>query len=211
MKNLILGLDVSTKTIGISLFEDRGDEGKLLFLKHVTPKVKPKPQSKIEELVKKVEIFEEEFLIHYTDWNITKVIIEEPLLRANNLHTVGTLLKFNGMICRSVYRILDIVPEFISSYDARAYGFPELMEVRKFKKNGEAYPESTLKNKKPTLFGGFPTTVDKKVVIWEKVADMEPQIVWNYTRNKTLAASSFDMSDAYACVLGYQRKENLWD
>ena len=211
MKNLILGLDVSTKTIGISLFEDRGKEGKLLFLKHVTPKVKPKAKSKIEELVKKVEIFEEEFLKLYSEWDIKKVIIEEPLLRANNLHTVGTLLKFNGMICRSVYRILGLTPDFISSYDARAYGFPELMEVRKFKKNGDPYPESSLKNKKPTLFGGFPTTVDKKVVIWEKVADMEPQVVWKYNRNKNLSKENYDMSDAYACVLGYQRKENLWD
>ncbi|MEX0598355.1 MAG: hypothetical protein WD512_17845 [Candidatus Paceibacterota bacterium] len=210
-KNLILGLDVSTKTIGISIFEDRGDHGKLLVLKHVTPKVKPKPQSKIEELVKKVEIFENEFLNRYADWNITKVIIEEPLLRANNLHTVGTLLKFNGMICRSVYRIMGIVPDFISSYDARAYGFPELMAVRTHKKNGDPYPEKSLKNKKPTLFGGYPDSVDKKHVIWEKVADMEPQIVWDYTRNKTLAASSFDMSDSYACVLGYKRMMNEWN
>lgn len=210
-QNLILGLDVSTKTIGISIFEDRGEEGKLLVLKHVTPKVKPKPKSKIEELVKKVEIFENEFLNRYSDWNITKVIIEEPLLRANNLHTVGTLLKFNGMICRSVYRILGIIPDFISSYDARAYGFPELMEVRKVKKNGTPYTEKEIAKKKPTLFGGYPADVDKKLVIWEKVADLEPQIVWNYTRNKTLAKESFDMTDAYACVLGYMKKENLWD
>jgi hypothetical protein len=210
-KNLILGLDVSTKTIGISLFEDRGDNGKLLFLKHVTPKVKPKPTSKIEELVKKVEIFENDFLNRYAEWNITKVIIEEPLLRANNIHTVGTLLKFNGMICRSVYRILGIIPDFISSYDARACGFPELMAVRTHKKNGKPYSDREIEKKKPTLFGAYPTTVDKKLVIWELVADMEPQIMWNYTRNNTLAKESFDMSDAYACVLGYMRKEKLWD
>lgn len=209
-KNLILGLDVSTKTIGISLFEDKGEEGKLLLLKHVTPKVKPKPESKIEELVRKVEIFELEFLENYVNWNITKVIIEEPLLRANNVHTVGTLLKFNGMICRSVYRILGIVPVFISSYDARACGFPELMAVRTERKNGKPYSDREIEKKKPTLFGGHSSTVDKKLVIWELVADMEPQIMWNYTRNKTLAKESFDMSDAYACVLGYMRKEGIW-
>ena len=37
----ILGLDVSTKTIGISLFEDFGESGKLQLLTHITPKVKP--------------------------------------------------------------------------------------------------------------------------------------------------------------------------
>ena len=47
---LILGLDVSTKTIGIALFEDNGENGKLKLLHHVTPKVKPQPESKMEEL-----------------------------------------------------------------------------------------------------------------------------------------------------------------
>jgi Holliday junction resolvasome RuvABC endonuclease subunit len=209
-KKLILGLDVSTKTIGISLFEDRGDKGKLLFLKHVTPKVKPKPLSKMEELVRKVEIFETEFLKLYQNFNITKVVIEEPLLRSNNINTVGTLLKFNGMISMSVYRILQVVPEFISSYDARAFGFPELMEIRTHKKDGTPYPESHIKRAKPTLFGGHPTDVDKKLVVWEKVADLEPQIVWDYTKKKTLAKENFDMTDAYAAVLGFMRKIGSW-
>ena len=49
----ILGLDVSTKTIGISLFEDFGDNGKLQLLTHITPVVKPKPESNIELLIKR--------------------------------------------------------------------------------------------------------------------------------------------------------------
>ena len=48
----ILGLDVSTKTIGISLFEDNGESGKLQMLTHITPKVKPKPKDNIELLIK---------------------------------------------------------------------------------------------------------------------------------------------------------------
>lgn len=207
---LILGLDVSTKTIGISLFEDRGTEGKLKFLKHVTPVVKPKPQSKVEELVKKLEIFEEEFLKLYQNFNITRVIIEEPLLRSNNINTVGTLLKFNGMVCMSVYRILNVIPEFVSSYDARKYGFPELMEKRTVKKSGERYSDNEIEKKKPTLFGGYPMTVDKKSVIWEMVADREPQVIWDYGKKGTLKKEAFDMSDAYACVLGYMRQIGSW-
>ena len=53
----ILALDVSTSTIGIALFEDLGDKGKLKLLHHVSPKVKPQPENKMEELFKKVEIF----------------------------------------------------------------------------------------------------------------------------------------------------------
>ena len=55
---LILGLDVSTKCIGISLFEDNNGAGDLKLLHHVTPKVKPEPESKMEELFEKARIFE---------------------------------------------------------------------------------------------------------------------------------------------------------
>ena len=56
----LLSLDVSTSTIGIALFEI--ETGELKLLHHVSPKVKPLPESKMEELFKKVEIFEKEFL-----------------------------------------------------------------------------------------------------------------------------------------------------
>lgn len=208
--NLILGLDVSTKTIGISLFEDVGGKGDLKLLTHVTPKVKPKPTSKIEELCEKANIFEEEFLNKYVDMGITKVIIEEPLLRSNNVNTVATLLRFNGMISRSVYNILGLTPEYISSYDSRAFAYPELMQIRKKNKKGEPYSEAELKRKKPVLFGGYDFDVDKKMVAWEKVADLEPQISWMYTNRGTLKKECFDMSDSYTCVLGYMHKEGLW-
>ena len=68
--NLILGLDVSTKTIGIALFEDDNGKGKLKLLHHVTPKVKPQPESKMEELFAKASIFEHEFLNKYDPLSI---------------------------------------------------------------------------------------------------------------------------------------------
>lgn len=206
----ILGLDVSTKTIGISLFEDLGDNGKLQILTHITPIVKPKPKDNIELLIKKAQIFQFEFLEKYSDIDIDRVIIEEPLVRSNNVNTVATLLRFNGMICRSVYEVLNIIPEFISSYDARKYAFPELMEIRKINKKGEPYSEKEIEKKQPVLFGGHPYDVDKKQVIWEKVNDREPQIVWKYDKHQRLSKENFDMTDAYACVLGQLRKEGKW-
>ena len=149
--NLILGLDVSTKTIGIALFDDLGNSGRLKLLHHVTPKINPLPKNKIQQLFDKARIFEEEFLKLYVDVGITKVVIEEPLLRSNNVNTVGVLLRFNGMISRSVYEILGIVPEFISSYDSRKYAFPDLMEVRTHNRKGEPYTEKEISKKKPTL------------------------------------------------------------
>jgi hypothetical protein len=206
----VLGLDVSTKTIGISLFEDLGDNGKLQMLTHITPNVKPKPQDNIELLIKKAQIFQFEFLEKYSDIDITRVIIEEPLLQSNNVNTVSTLLRFNGMICRSVYEVLNIVPEFISSYDARKYGFPDLMQLRTHNKKGEAYTEKEMEKKQPVLFGSYDWDIDKKVVIWEKVNEREPQIVWMYDKHQRLTKENYDMTDAYACVLGQMRKEGKW-
>ena len=204
----ILGLDVSTKTIGISLFDSNG---KLHLLHHVTPKIKPLPKDKMEQLFEKAKVFQEEFLDKYADIGIIKVVIEEPLLRSNNVNTVGTLLKFNGMISKSVYDTLGIVPDFISSYDARAYGFPELMAVREIKKDGTRYSDAAIAKKDKVLFGAYDLkTLDKKQVVFDKVYDLEPQIDWLYTKKNTLKAENFDMTDAYCCVRGQMNKENLW-
>lgn len=208
--NFILGLDVSTKTIGIALFEDEDGKGKLKLLHHVTPKVKPQPESKMQELFEKASIFEHEFLNKYVGVGITKVIIEEPLLRSNNVNTIATLLRFNGMVSRSVYDTLKIVPEYISSYDSRAFAYPELMEVRTKNKKGEDYTEKEIAKGKPVLFGGYDFEVDKKMIVWEKVSDLEPQITWLYDSKGKLKKENFDMSDAYTVCLAYMHREGLW-
>jgi RNase H-fold protein (predicted Holliday junction resolvase) len=203
----ILGLDVSTKTIGISLFEE---DGRLLELTHITPKIKPLPETKLEELFKKVDAFER-LITRYIELDIEKVVIEEPLLNSNNVYTVGTLLKFNGMISKVVSEVLNVIPDFISSYDARAYAYPELMQIRKLNKKGEPYSQREIEKSKPVLFGDYSWDVDKKTVIWEKVADLEPQIVWEYTKNNTLKKENFDMTDAYTCARAIMCKEGKWD
>ena len=213
-KKYILGLDVSTKTVGIALYEDLGDKGALIVLTHVTPKIKPVPKNKNEELFKKCDIFEEEFLNKYVNLNITRVIIEEPLLRSNNVNTVGTLLRFNGMISRAVHQKLGVVPDFISSFDARKFSFPELMAIRTHNKKGVKYPQKDIDKKvvenATTLFGGYDWEIDKKTVIWEKVSELEPQIEWLYNRNQILSKENYDMTDAVAAVLGYQNKVGEW-
>jgi hypothetical protein len=208
-QEFLLSLDVSTSTIGIALFEDLGDKGKLKLLHHVSPKIKPKPDDKMEELFKKVDLFEKEFLAKYADFGITTVVIEEALLQSNNVNTIGTLLRFNGMISKSVYDTIGVVPKFISSYDARKYAFPELMEIRKTKKDGTKLTEKQIAKNTPVLFGGYPFDIDKKTVIHDKVCDLEPQIVWLYDKNNKLKKENFDMSDAYVCGLAYFNQRNL--
>lgn len=206
----VLSLDVSTSTIGIALFEDLGDMGELKLLHHVSPKVKPKPSNKMEELFKKVEVFEVEFLNKYADFGITRVIIEEPLLQSNNVYTIATLLRFNGMISKSVYDTIGVIPDFISSYDSRKYAFPELMAVRKFKKDGTPLNEKQILKNEPVLFGDYPFDVDKKMVIFEKVCDLQPKITWILDKNNKLKKENFDMSDAFTCGIGYMNMIGKW-
>jgi RNase H-fold protein (predicted Holliday junction resolvase) len=68
----ILGLDISTKTIGWALFGI--DSKNLLELTHFSPRVSPRPEDKIEELLKKSVAFEEK-LKEVKDFNIIKVVI----------------------------------------------------------------------------------------------------------------------------------------
>jgi hypothetical protein len=189
----VLGLDVSTRTIGVALFDIQSRE--LLELTHVSPTPKPKEDNKIKELLLKGEIFRTK-LLEYKDMGITKVIIEEPLLNSNNVYTVQTLLRFNTLVTKEIYDVLGVVPDFISTYNSRKFAFPELV-----KENDKG---------KFVLFGGLPKDIDKKQIIWELVSKKEPQIMWLYTKNNTLKKENFDQTDAYCCVLGHMNQENLW-
>lgn len=211
-KEIYLGLDVSTACIGISIIIDDGsDYGKIVELTHISPKVSSKIKG-IEQLFLKKKIFEE-FLIKYKDFGIDHVVIEEPLLRSNNVNTVSTLLRFNGMVSDCVYNILGIVPHYISSYDAREYSFPELMSIRKYGKDEKQYEYSKIhkeiKDCKLVLFGGYPWTIDKKTVIQGKVADVFPDIEWLYNKKEELKKENFDACDAYVAVLGFMNKKRF--
>jgi len=191
----VLGLDISTKTIGWALFDIQTKE--LLELTHVSPRPKvDKDEDKLKELLLKSEIFAEK-LKEYKNLGIVRVIIEEPLLNSNNAYTIQTLLRFNSFVFKEIYNILDIIPEFVSTYNSRKFAFPELVQEND--------------KKKFVLFGGLPKDVDKKMIIWEKVEKLEPQIKWLYTKNNTLKKENFDQTDAYTCALGLMRMKGIWE
>lgn len=208
---IILGLDVSTSTIGISVVLDDGSKyGKLVELTHVTPKA-PKTTKGIESLFIKKQIFQDEFLSKWKDCGITDVVIEEPLLQSNNIFTCATLMRFNSMIADAVYNTLHIIPKFISSYHARLYAFPELYNVRKYKRDGTPYDVKkilqALSKSQMALFGAYPWDIDKKQILQQKVADIFPQIDWLYNKKGELKKENYDSVDAYVCVLGLLNKE----
>jgi len=189
----VLGLDISTKTIGWALFDIQKQQ--LLELTHFSPKVKPKRENKIEEMLIKSDQFHDKIL-DYKNVGITKIIIEEPLINSNNIRTVATLMRYNSFITRTIYNVLGIIPIFISTYNSRKFAFPDLVAENK-------------KGRK-VLFGKYEVGCDKKNIIWQQVSNKEPHLTWAYTRNNTLKKENYDMCDAYTCVLGEMQQSGLW-
>ena len=93
----VLGLDISTKTIGWSLFDIQTQE--LLELTHISPRPKMDKgdDDKLKELILKSEVIGEK-LKQYVNLGIVRVVIEEPLLNSNNVYTIQTLLRFNSFV-----------------------------------------------------------------------------------------------------------------
>lgn len=128
---------------------------------------------------------------------IKNIVIEEPLLRSNNVNTVGTLLRFNGMVTKICYDVLGVVPEYISTYEARKNAFPSLMQ-----------PNTS---GKLVLFGGLPKDVDKKKIVWDLVSKREPEINWLLDKKGQLKKENFDMSDAYTVMLAFAHQKEIFE
>lgn len=182
-------LDISTTNVGMALWDN---EGKLVELKHLELKVdKSVPEE--DRYIYKAELFKSyitEFQYRVSNEYgavIENIFVEAPLSNTPvNINTTAKLLAFNGIACYILYEKFKISPYLISVYQTRKLFCPELVKVTK-KRNGTI---------KETL--SFPKNVDKKMYVWEKVSELEPDIEWFYTRNGNLKNGSFDMSDAYA-------------
>ena len=204
---VILGLDISTACIGASIVVDNGEgTPKILKITHISPKISNKIKG-IEALFLRKNIFETQFISTLKDYGITDVVIEEPLLSSNNANTVATLLRFNGMISEAIYRNLNIVPNFISSYDARMFSYPELVALRKYNKKGQTYPlkhvKKAIKDNEIVLFGAFPFDIDKKTVMMNMVNETYPEIEWIYNSKGELKKENYDACDSLICALAY--------
>lgn len=199
MENIVLNsyslsLDVSTTNVGIALWDENGN---LLELKHLELKVdKSVPIEdryihKSNLLKKYLKSFKERILVDYKAC-IENIFIEAPLSNTpKNINTTALLLGFNGIACFSAYEVFDVIPKMITVHESRKIFCPEFINVKKQK--GEL--------KEVLSFPKGWKNDDKKEYIRKKVEKLEPQIEWFYTRNDTINAKSYDMSDAY-CV-GY--------
>ena len=172
-KELILGIDVSSSCCGFTLMDL---QGKLVKIFHIAPKL---PKHLQNDLMEKANIIE--FVLQeYKDLNIKHIAIEEPLLGSNNIFTIATLLKFNGIISYLTYKIFNVKPEYISVYNARKMFFPEFVVEEKGKK-----------------ILRFPKDVDKKELVFSKVTYLEPSIDVIYSKFFKIKKENYDRSDSY--------------
>ena len=190
MEKYIWSLDISTTNIGMALWTDKG---KLIELKHL--ELKSDKNTPVEnrdlykaEIFKKYVLEYKDRVLHELNGEISNIIVEEPLGGSNNANTVSLLFGFNG-ICRYILNtIFNQYPLKISVYESRKLFCPELVKV--------TYPKG---EKKETL--SFPPEYrkEKKLYIWKKVCNLEPQIEWFYKKNSdNPKPMCFDMSDSYA-------------
>jgi hypothetical protein len=199
MEKYIWSLDVSTTNVGCSLWDSNG---KLIELKHLS--LKTDKETSVEDRdIHKAEVFKEYCILYKErieselNGEMAYVFIEAPLQNTpKNINTTALLLGFNGMARYVLYEVFNLMPTKISVHESRKLFCPELIVTK------------TSRNRKTKKFEitetlTFPEEYkdDKKLYIWEKVAKLEPQIEWFYTRNETLKDMCFDMSDSY-CV-GY--------
>jgi hypothetical protein len=207
----ILGLDISTSCIGASVIYDDGINPPVIEkITHIVPKI-PNKIKGIEALIKRKEIFENEFLKNIkNEFAITECVIEAPLIFAlgnSNPTTVAQLQKFNALLSEAVYYELGIIPYYISSLDARTYAFPELYGIRKFNRRGEEYDikhvKSDIKNKNVVPFADFPFDCDKKSVVMNLVTEKYPNINWVYNKKGDFKKENYDACDSLVCALAY--------
>jgi len=174
---MIIGLDISTTTIGYSLFRDNL---KLIGLSHINLKNET-------DLLKKLDIVKSELngiKTKYEDDNYY-VFIEAPLFTTpKNINTTAMLLAFNGMVTAISYVVFENKPTPVTVYNARKFFCPELVKVT-HKRDGTI---------KETLSFG---SRDKKHYIWDKVKGLEPQINWVMKRTGKPKDYHYDETDSY--------------
>lgn len=204
-KRVILGLDISTACTGASIVTIEDNDFKVEFIDRYKFKVPTKIKG-TEALFYKSKQFREQFIDNH-NIGFTDIIIEEPLPNSQNRNTLTSLLKFNGMLSQSIYESTGVVPKYISSYDARRFGFPELIAVRKYNKKEEVYSAAhvrkALKDSTLVPFGSFAYSCEKKNIVWNLVAEKFPYIQWVYDKKGELVKENYDASDSLVCVLGY--------
>lgn len=114
---MILGLDISTSVIGITLLENDGLLKEMKYYKF----------KKGTDLFIKLD----EFIAYWNmEYDIKHIFVEEPLKmfkgKFSNANTIQTLTSFNAMISSYLYLKYGVIPTYFNASHARTIVFPSL-------------------------------------------------------------------------------------
>ncbi len=136
---MILGLDISTSVIGVSLFSN---DFKLHELSYIKFKSGTNLFIKLDEFIK---FYENKYAL----LPITNIHIEEPLKKFkgkfSNADTIQKLTQINAMVSGYLYRKLKIEPQYFNVSTARSVVFPELKIPQKHPNKKYLIWESVMK------------------------------------------------------------------
>jgi hypothetical protein len=108
----ILGLDVSTSVVGVTILNQNFD---VILMTHVN-------LGKIKEFWAKVDHIHNEIEKLFSSYQITETYIEEPANRfsagMSSSHTINTLIKFNALVSWKV-RSVSKEPHHVTAAEAR--------------------------------------------------------------------------------------------
>jgi hypothetical protein len=180
MSKIVLGLDISTTCIGVSEYDLKG---RLISLKHLKFGTSYNATPVEHRPLVKAEAFKD-YIGAYKGKEIEHVFIEDPLNGSNNVMTVNTLLRFNGICSFLILQELGIMPRYMTVHNVRKTLCPELLQVKKGK-----------------VVLSTPKGFDMKEHIFQKVKTWYPHIEWLYTKNNTMKKENYDMSDSAALTL----------
>lgn len=140
---MILGLDVSTTTIGYCVLSE---DGKIKLIGSID-------LSKFDDQMQKAQ--HSKAIIETLPKEIDKVVIEKSLMAfaagASSAKTLHTLASFNGIISWICYEVFDIKPRYISATSARTVLGIKVPKKTKAKEAVVSYILSTESSYKPEL------------------------------------------------------------
>lgn len=195
----ILSLDVSTSTIGISLFEDLGNVGKLTILTHFEPKINPEPETQLERLKEKADLCVDKIYHDFNSYNIHKIIVEKPLLNSISQKVAKLLEMFNEYLTNKLSKRMNVPVDFITVDDARRYALPELMG-----KNGKMMSDF------PKKISDLGKNEWSKFLIMYLVSQRYKGIKWLLNNALKINKKNFDRADSVVAGLGFMIKEGKW-
>lgn len=179
MEQKLLALDISTSTVGVSVWVD----GELMEVTHLSPAIKHEN--------KRLELYQKSILIASTLKEkyplINTIAIEEPLITSATIQVATLLNYFAGLMyaaLKSEFKDIEII--YYNLDTCRRTALPELVGGKK----------NTLWGAIPEKIAGCKKSDFRKDIIMYLVAQRYPAVEWKLNNNSNIDTNNYDRADS---------------